>query len=267
MGGGGPTDWMAQGSGLPSGNGYPTSASGSFPVVSGVTSEYDGAQQYNDYSVQLNSNYFSTPACNNISGCLGWEQFVYSTGLQQLLIQFWLINYGSSCPSGWQTDFFGDCFKNSPVASVPGLVATGLGSLSMSAQSSGLSTTGVLLPTRVWLYIGSNAYYTYDDQTDTLSLTQGWSQAEFNIFGDGSGAPQAIFNPGSSITVKTSIADLTPIAYGRLPSTSDSCVKDSTTGESNNLNLGACTATPAQFVSTPHGRVPQGPYISFTENN
>lgn len=52
----------------------------------------------------------------------------------------------------------------------------------------------------MWLYIGSNVYYTSDSQTDTLNLTQGWYEAEFNVFGDG-GFLTANFNPGSSLTV------------------------------------------------------------------
>lgn len=79
--GGGSGDWSAKGSNLP--NGLRINSTGSFSL-SDVTSESDPGGA-NDYSVQLNSNFFFTPACNGQTGCLGWEQFVYSTGLQQLL--------------------------------------------------------------------------------------------------------------------------------------------------------------------------------------
>ena len=274
VGGGGPTDWLAYGTNLPTNfsNGERIGATGSFTVVSGVTTEYDvggGTHHYNDYSVQLNSNYFPTPACNNIPGCLGWEQFVYSSGLQKLLIQFWLLNYSGSCPGGWTSVAGAGCYKDSPSVFVPTLAATGLGTLRMSALSSGSTSVRGTLATSVLLRIGNDAYFTYDDQIDTLSLTPNWDLAEFNIFGDGSNVPQAIFNPGSSITVYTSL-------YSHLyipnipPSPSpavDSCEKISTTGETNNLNLGACTATPSGYIMTPRGFAPRDSFISFTESN
>jgi hypothetical protein len=52
---------------------------GTFPTVTGVTSETDNGGS-NVYSLQLNSNFMSTAACNGISGCLSWEQFVYASG-------------------------------------------------------------------------------------------------------------------------------------------------------------------------------------------
>ena len=54
-----------------------SAAVGTFPTVTGVTSERDGSA--NVYSIQLNSNFMSTAACNGHSGCLAWEQFVYSS--------------------------------------------------------------------------------------------------------------------------------------------------------------------------------------------
>src|SRR5580698_10095391 len=58
---------------------------GSFPKVKGVTSE-TGLLGANDYSLQLNSNFMNTAACNgakNPAECLDWEQFVYSSGYEQ----------------------------------------------------------------------------------------------------------------------------------------------------------------------------------------
>jgi len=102
-------------------------AVGSFDSVTGVTSETGqvngiGGQVPNTFSLQLNTNVFSnTPACNgaaNPSQCRGWEQFVYSNA-GFAFIQYWLINYATTCPSGWNT-FGSDCWKNGAnVVSVP----------------------------------------------------------------------------------------------------------------------------------------------------
>lgn len=247
-------DWSAKGSNLP--DGLRVNATGSFSL-SGVTSESDPGGT-NDYSVQLNSNYFSSPACNGQTGCTGWEQFVYSTSLHQLLIQFWLVNYSGVCPSGFSSDGAGNCSMDSPAASVPALAATGLGTLSMYVTSAGYTLSGISQATSVNLTIGSNAYSTYDVNFDTLGLTQGWSVAEFNVFGDGN-LWQANFNAGSYITVATSIRDETT-AHPNLTNTTDSCFQNSTTGETNNLNLGTCTAYHV-------GGLVKSPYISFTEHN
>ncbi len=80
-----------------------SSAVGSFPTVTGVKSEtgYGGAA--NTYSLQLNSDFMNTAGCNgssNPSSCLTWQQFVYSSSETAAFIQYWLINYGSTCPSG-----------------------------------------------------------------------------------------------------------------------------------------------------------------------
>ena len=76
-----------------------SSSVGTFPSVTGVTSERDGGS--NVYSIQLNSNFMSTAACNGHSGCLAWEQFVYSSYEQSAFMQYWLIDYGNTCPGGW----------------------------------------------------------------------------------------------------------------------------------------------------------------------
>ena len=72
-------------------------------------------------------------------------------------------------------------------------------------------------------------------------MTAGWTQAEFNVFGDGS-YYTANFNPGFSITVYTSIRDVKDTTNFAFTYTLvDSCVQNSATGETNNLILGTCT--------------------------
>src|SRR5262249_43074997 len=50
----------------------------------------------NQYTLQLNTNVFTTQTCSgspNTAGCRGWEQFFYdSRGFG--FVQYWLINFG-----------------------------------------------------------------------------------------------------------------------------------------------------------------------------
>jgi len=126
-GGGNGADYSARVPGLIS------QATGSFKGVSpGITETGlvggSGAPTANAFSLQLNSGFFSTPACSgssNPSNCQGWQQFLYNycdstlgcngpTGI--VFIQYWLINYGPTCPSGWMTTALrpGYCYLNSP---------------------------------------------------------------------------------------------------------------------------------------------------------
>jgi len=70
---------------------------GSFPIVSGVTSEMGSNGIPNSYSLQLNAKPFATPVCGAQPLCQGWEQFIYSSqGF--IFIQFWLEYYNTTCP-------------------------------------------------------------------------------------------------------------------------------------------------------------------------
>src|SRR5262249_54066592 len=109
-----------------------TSATGSFPKVKGVTSETDGGA--NRYSIQLNSNFMTTAVCNGHPNCLSWEQFVYSSGEHAAFMQYWLIRWNASCPTGWFT-FSNDCYKNSAAVGVPQLPITKLKKMSLSGSA------------------------------------------------------------------------------------------------------------------------------------
>jgi hypothetical protein len=215
-----------------------SAAVGSFPTVTGVTSERDGGS--NVYSIQLNSNFMSTAACNGHSGCLAWEQFVYSSSETAAFMQYWLIDYGNTCPSGWNS-YSGSCYKNSAAVTVPKEPITSLASLKLSGKAvSGGNDTLVFTA-------GSHAYSTTgrDSVTD---LASAWKQAEFNIIGDGGGS-KATFNSGSSITVKVAVTHGSTAA--------PSCASNAgTTGETNNLTLRSCSGVSGST-----------PYIQFRESN
>jgi hypothetical protein len=214
---------------------------GTFPTVTGVTSETDGRKR-NTYSIQLNSNFMSgTAACQGVSGCLSWLQFVYSSSEKAAFMQYWLIGIGK-CPkgAGWGSDGEGDCYKNSAAVSVPTIAITDLSQLKMSgtAVNGGKDTL---------VFTNGTEAYTTNGADTVADLATAWTASEFNIIGDGGGS-EAVFNKGTSVTVKVAVTNGTTNA--------PECVaNDGTTGETNNLTLGSCSATGGA-----------SPYVEFTES-
>jgi len=214
---------------------------GSFHKVKGVTSE-TGIGGANDYSLQLNSNFMNTAACDGAkvpANCLAWEQFVYSSGNDVAFMQYWLIFWDNTCPKGWFR-YSTDCYTNSNGVTAPLEVITDLKTLKLSGSTKkGVDT--------LIFTAGTQAYSTTGPDT-VVDLATAWTESEFNIIGDGDGS-EAVFNTGSSITVKIAVTNGTKNA--------PTCAADSgTTGETNNLNLGTCTGTAAAT-----------PYIEFVESN
>jgi hypothetical protein len=220
---------------------------GSFPKVTGVTTE-TGLLGANDYSLQLNSNFMNTAACDgatNPAKCLDWEQFVYSSGYKEAFMQYWLIDYNNRCPSGWFT-YSNDCYTNSAAVSAPQAVITELKKLKLSGTAKAATAKKAGIDTLVFT-VGTEAYST-TGLDSVVDLATAWTESEFNIVGDGDGS-EATFNSGSSVTVKVAVSNGTKNA--------PTCAANSgTTGETNNLNLGSCAGTGAAT-----------PYIKFTESN
>jgi len=243
-------DYVAQSAGLTSG------ALGSFPKVTGVKWEKSvGVPAFGDsgilgsgeYSLQLNTNFTgTTAACHKHAECVVWQQFIYATdyateGEAAVFMQYWLIGWGDSdCPSGFGTDGEGDCYANSNYVSAPDVKAGSLSKLSLSAAvEAGANDTVV--------FTDGTTAYTISGADTKLDISQVWSQSEFNIVGDAGGS-RADFNKPVSITVNLALTDGSTSA--------PTCVaNDGSTGETNNLNLGKCTAasgaTPSiQFIES-----------------
>jgi hypothetical protein len=229
-----------------------TSATGSFPSESGVTSETDSfTHNANDYTLQLNTNSFSTtPVCKGHgSTCQGWQQFIFSstgscrttsgTPIPCLLIQYWLQGYGKGCPSKWGR-LGQDCVQTSRPVQVPPQPITNLAALTMTATTSagGMDT----------VYLGAPGSVFASKQDNVLSLASAWTDAEFNVFGHGGGS-EAKFNSGSALTV------LTTVHHGS--TAAPICKQESYSGESNNLTL----------VGAPTLSTAPAPAIEFTESN
>jgi hypothetical protein len=235
-----------------------TLAGGSF-AVSGVTSEVgvaeytvDGVPQGilgpDQYAVQLNTNEWEpTSACHKQSGCHVWQQFIYANNYPtassggKVFMQYWLLDWGSSdCPSGWSKSGTANCYQDSKLISVPSLPITELGEEGLSGSAEANGNDGI-----TFVY-GNDSWY-LSAKDSVLDIASVWNKAEFNVVGNGGGA-QAQFNPGTTITVTLIVGDGT--------GTAPTCVKDGgTTGESNNLSVGPCTAADPFF-----------PYITYTES-
>jgi len=244
-------DYVAQAAGLIS------ATLGTFPTVTGVTSERGvgvaafgggGILGPNEYTLQINTNFTGTTStCAGHSGCTVWQQFIYSpdynvNGQAAVFMQYWLIGWGSSaCPSGWMSAGGGDCFRNSNFVAAPDMPITSLAHLTLSgsAVSGGNDTVVFNNGTQAYSISGSDS---------VVHIATVWRQSEFNIVGNAGGS-RANFNRGSSVTVKIALTDGSTAA--------PTCVAGAgSTGETNNLNLGACT--------TASGTTPS---VQFTESN
>jgi hypothetical protein len=244
-------DYVAEAAGLIS------ETVGTFPKVTGVTSEKSvgvplfgdgGILGPNEYTLQINSDFQgTTAACHGHTGCVVWQQFIYSPdyevkGKAAVFMQYWLIGWGSSaCPSSWGSDGGGDCYKNSAYIAAPDMKIASLSKLSISGAAAAGGNDTVVFNN------GTKAYSVSGPDT-VLDISQVWKESEFNIVGNAGGS-RAVFNKGSSVTVKATVTDGSTSA--------PTCVANAgSTGETNNLNLGTC--------STAGG---SSPYIEFTESN
>jgi hypothetical protein len=233
--------------------GFISSAIGSFDSLTNVTSLSSpiggsGAPVANAYTLQLNTDFFSSAACSgtgNPAECSGWEQFVFeNTGtLGRALIQYWLYRYDNPCPAGWNQHPAGThihCWRNNSGGSVavPNQPVANLGQLSLSGNVSAMADS-------VTLSDGGFAYAKAGD--NSVNAAAGWRLAEFGVFGDGGGG-QATFNNGADIVLRTRI-----FYGGNAPPI---CSAQGFTGETNNLSFGP---------AAPAGSQP-GPAVIFRES-
>ena len=241
--------------------GHVNLAEGGFRL-SGVKSEYVVKRKHhraNVYSLQLNTQFFSTESCANLgspdpTGCYGWEQFAYDTGPPVgMFIEYWLVDFGpvgTKCPSGWHKYVFTEtkevnCWINSNLIPTPVEPITALerlrllGAAAYSSRSQDFAEL-IVEYSEIYYLAGQNWFPDLDTE---------WQDAEFNIFGDCCG-DQAIFNAGSTIDVRTEVDS------GVI--TAPTCDVAGFTAESNSLFL---TATSPKWPQT------QYPSIVFTETN
>lgn len=225
---------------------------GSFVSVTGVTSESGNVKGLppavsNTFSLELSSNPFVTPLCNGKSLCRAWQQFVFSNS-GSAFIQYWLLDYGTICPSGWNP-YGSDCWRNGETAAaIPVQTITNLASLSISGVA-GVYIEGTYSD-MVEVVVGNQAFYTTQG-SNIFDLKPNWQGVEFNVVGDCCGSI-ANFNSGSKLVLKISTPHSSSLVA---PPT---CDDEAFAEEQNNLFFAAGTLTPAPTTT---------PAILFTESS
>ena len=233
------TDYSAVVSGLL------TKATGTFANVSSNISEKGSnggsSQVANSFSLQLNSQFFTgSPACSrsgNPANCQAWQQFVYtygSGGVGDVFMQYWLIDYNATCPSGWFT-YSEDCYTNSSATEVSDITAAQLATVHLTASAASGGNDGVSLS------VGSGQAVSVTGKDTKVGLASFWNTTEWGVYGNGGGSAA---NFGSSNTLEAQTA-LTSSGSG-----APSCVKEGFTGETNNLKLAATPALGSESSPT-----------------
>lgn len=220
-------------------------------TTSGITSESSRSKkgtkpdQANAYSLQINSNNFVSPTCENLgSSCKAWQQFIYSSARGEIFMQYWLLHTNGNCPMGWKSYVENQCWINSHAEEAPIIPASDLNKVELDGFAQPLDNNNLVV---LWY---NDIAYTQAAEGSVLNLSKDWKSAEFNVFGASGGS--AIFNSGSTIWVNLSVYDKTTNA--------PACTNKGTTAESNNLTLSY--AAPAVVVQT--GGYPT---ISFMESD
>jgi hypothetical protein len=213
-------------------------ATGTFQdVSSGITEKGQsggtGSQVANAFSLQLNSQFFAgSPACaksGDPSGCQAWQQFVYtyeSRSSGYVFMQYWLINYDATCPSGWYS-YSPDCYTNSNASTTSALTAAELATVNLTASA----TSGG--QDEVSLSVGSGSATSVTNSDSEVDLAANWNTAEWGVYGDGGGS-EANFGSKTTLEAQTALTATSKSA--------PTCVEEGFTGETNNLKL---TSTPA----------------------
>jgi hypothetical protein len=218
-------------------SGLISSATGTFADVSPHITEKGtvggvGSKRANEFTLQLNTQFFSgSPACakaSKPSKCLAWQQFVYETDVNQIFMQYWLIDYDATCPSGWYT-YSGDCYTNSAAATFGGgaVTAKDLASVSLTAKASSGGDDSVSLS------LGTGRATTVSGKDTKVDLASNWNTTEWGVFGDGGGS-EAFFGTDTTLEAVTT---LTASSSG-----APTCKSEGFTGETNNLTRGATPA-------------------------
>jgi hypothetical protein len=227
-------------------SGLISKATGTFTGVnSGITEkgqvDGSGPQTANAFSLQLNSQFITgSPACaksGNPSSCQAWQQFVYAAnggGTGSLFMQYWLINYNATCPSGWFS-LSPDCYTNSSSSTVNALTAKQLATVNLSGSAVSGGSDAVTLS------VGSGTATKVTGKDSKIDLATYWNTTEWGVYGDGGGSG-ATFGTQATLEAQTALTSTS--------SSAPSCVEEGFTGETNNLNLAATPALGSESSPT-----------------
>jgi len=207
-----------------------SSATGSFDSVTPATITETGlwngnATAANAFTIQMNTQFtFPTSVCAGHAGCSGWQQFIYSQnqcGGPCVFMEYWLIGFGSPCPSAAWTQSGSSCFLNSASAGAPAITAAQLQNTTLTGTAQGGTDTVVLTSP------GGPATATAADTV--LNLQGAWTTADFIVGGDCCSS-QANFSAGTALTQRITVTD----GSNKKPA----CSTQASTGETNNLSFG-----------------------------
>jgi hypothetical protein len=241
-------------------SGIISSATGSFDSLTNVTSESGpvgnaGASHPDTYTLQVNTDFFTTSVCNTSpnSACRGWEQFVFenSPGNHRAFIQYWLINFDTTCPANFQSfplsAGHNHCVQLSnlsgAVSTTSPVPVTSLGQVTLTGAASAGADSIVMT-------VGSAAFSRAGD--NSVNASSGWTIAEFNVLGDGGDSSGV----GGTATFNNNAALVTRIRINYGGTAAPTCVAQGFTAEKNNLSFGP---------SAPVGSQP-GPAVIFAES-
>jgi hypothetical protein len=241
------------------GNGNDITAVVAGPMISSPTGSFDSVtpagvtisgpwggnpNAANAFTLQINSQFFTTPACAGVAGCVGWQQFIYSQnqcGGPCVFMEYWLINFGPVCPAGQPWMQAGNsCWFNSASTNAPAITAAQLQGTTLTGTAGAVNDTVVLTSP------GGGANAMAADNVVSLSLQ--WNTAEFNIFGDCC-STQTNFSAGTTVVTRTRVINGT--------NNPPTCVAQGFTAETNNLSFGPA----APVASAP------GPAVIFTSSS
>jgi hypothetical protein len=230
----------------------------------------------NNYSLQLNTNYFSTKACPskpppnpNDPHCQGWVQFAFNTTQfpPPLFLQYWLINFcppsspNCPCPTSstvtWASKDNGangvhewDCYTpiniQGSMEVFPAPLFTDLHEMVLTGTTGATNTAYLFFPPANLV-----AKATLDD---ALGLNNAdWNETEFNLFGANDGT-EAVFNADAILNVQTLTS---PIPYPDQDATTPiQCDSTSFTGETNDRQAYSCWTVPGGIEFTEGPQLP-----------
>lgn len=224
-------------------------------TVTRVTSpiERGGPPTADAYSIQLNTNHFTTDRCAGAATpdiCRGWKQFVFAnngtTGVSY--VEYWLLSYNQEeCPAGWTTAPVEDSLDTDCYLKIDGAAIPSNTPIRELQRLKLVANFGVLDGVRhdvLTTHIGTTSQLVLHPMV--LDAGDQWTQTEFNVFGYGHGHT-AVFNQGASFDVRILIN------YGGR--TAPKCVNTGYSRESNNL----------EFVGHRPAETQPGPAVIFHE--
>jgi hypothetical protein len=170
--------------------------------------------------------------------------YTYETSrTSYIFMQYWLINYDATCPSGWYT-YSEDCCTNSSSATVSTMTAAQLGSVQLSGTAASGGNDGVSLS------VGSGRATTVTSKDSKIDLAAFWNTTEWGVYGDGGGS-EAVFGANTSLEAQTALT-------ASSGSTAPTCVSEGFTGETNNLSLASTPALGSEPSPTMASRQTNG---------